>query len=55
LFIGMMLFAATGVPTAGAQGLSGADTTVLNNLLGAGVLGAEFRWARLPARRRCYP
>jgi hypothetical protein len=36
LFIGMMLFAAAG----GAQGLSGADTTVLNNLLGVGVLGA---------------
>jgi hypothetical protein len=28
------------VPCAGAQGLSGADTAAINNLLGAGVLGA---------------
>jgi hypothetical protein len=27
-------------PCAGAQGLSGADTAAIDNLLGAGVLGA---------------
>ena len=40
LFLSLVLVAAAGVPGAGAQGLSGADSAALNNLLGAGVLGA---------------
>ena len=40
LVIGMVLVAAAGTPPAGAQGLSGADSSSLNALLGAGVLGA---------------
>ena len=40
LVLVLLLTAAAGVPSAGAQGLSGADTAAINNLLGAGVLGA---------------
>ena len=42
LVLGLLLTAAAGVPSAGAQGLSGADTTAVNNLLGTGVLGAAL-------------
>ena len=39
LFLSLVLVAAAGVPGAGAQSLSAADSAALNNLLGAGVLG----------------
>ena len=39
LFLSLVLVAAAGVPGAGAQGLSAADSAAINNLLGAGVLG----------------
>jgi hypothetical protein len=42
LVLGLVLIAATGIPSAGAQGLSGAETAAINNLLGAGVLGATL-------------
>ena len=51
LVLGLLLTAAAGVPPAGAQGLSGGDTTAINNLLGAGVLESHCRRTSSPIRR----
>jgi hypothetical protein len=40
--LGLVLIAAAGVPSAGAQGLSGAESAAINNLLGVGVLGVAL-------------
>jgi hypothetical protein len=42
LWLGLALTAIAGIPDVGAQGLSGDETTAIDNLLGAGVLGAAL-------------
>jgi hypothetical protein len=42
LVLGLVLIAVAGIPSAGAQGLSGAETAAINNLLGAGVFGTAL-------------
>jgi hypothetical protein len=42
LWLGLVLTAVAGIPDVGAQGLSGDETAAINNLLGAGVLGAAL-------------
>ena len=43
LVLGLVLIAVAGASSAGAQGLSGAETAAINNLLGVGVLGAALQ------------
>jgi hypothetical protein len=42
LVLGLVLIAVADIPSAGAQGLSGAETAAINNLLGAGVFGTAL-------------
>jgi hypothetical protein len=55
IVIGVLLTAVAGAPSAGAQGLSGADATALTNLLGASVVGAPVAVNQIAAPAALLP